>query len=153
MTIEEALKQWKISKKTLLQLLSDGKISGLRTENNIIILPDLPKVFQIPSNAKRTAENIYKYILSAVSQGCYLDAKLFGDNFNLSDNDFREYINELERCKLIRRKKGCNDSFSTVGFIISPNKLKDVDKIIHKNGTDLFSNLKKTNLEFNLIKI
>lgn len=141
MTLQQAIEEWGLSERKLLTMLSEGIIPGIKTENNVIILPDIPKPLIIPTNAKKSAENIYKYILSAVSAGCYLDANLFGDKFHLSDSDFKDYINELERCGLLKRKSSYIDSHSSLGFIIAADRQKDVNKII--KSKNLLSAIKK----------
>lgn len=153
MTILQALEKWDIKEKVLLKMLSDGNITGIRIESDRIILPDIPKPLCIPQSAKNTAENIYKYILSAVNSGCYLDANIFGEKFRLTDTDFKDFTNELERCGMLRRKSTYTDSFSTLGFIIAADKLDDVNKIINRSGKRLISALKKLNINIGTLNV
>lgn len=148
MTLQQAMKQWGMKESRLLNILSEGVIPDIRVEDNMIVLPDIPKPFTVPGNAKRCDENIYKYILSAVSSRCYLNAGLFGKNFRLSDSDFKDYIEELERCGMLRRKNTYDNSFSTVGFFIAADKRDDVNKII--NSSKVLSVIKALIPDINL---
>lgn len=143
MTISEASKKWEIKSKTILSYIEKGLISNLYAQDNTIYLPDINKPFVVSPRAGNTLENIYKYILTACNQQQYIDNHLFG-KFNMSDTDFKKYIEILENEKYIKRNEDYQDSYSNIGFEILPN------------GNELLNKLKKGSknpLTVNLINI
>jgi hypothetical protein len=139
MNISEAIKKYGLSEKKMLKLLNDNKVRGLRINNDgSLSIPDRFAVpYVIPSNAKNTDENCFKYILLAINEHKYIDNKLlFGITFEM----FSHYVELLEKGKYtIKEVEECGMD----NYILTPEVgLKAVKEISNASGNRLKIKLK-----------
>ena len=95
MTLAEASKKWKTMPETIISHIAKGEISGLKVENNILLLPDIPK-----PHFKTTKMPIFIYrgILAASQKGEYIDECIL----HITKEMFRGYIQELVSKEYLR---------------------------------------------------
>lgn len=88
MTIYEASKKWKISVETIIKHIALEEISNLKLEDNVIILPDIPKPH---FTTIKKPVFIYREILAAAQKGEYIDERVL----HITKEEFRAYIQNL----------------------------------------------------------
>jgi len=121
MTIDETAERWECSAEKVLNLVYAEKIDGISVNNGTQLnIPDIPKPFSIPSNAKNSHENIYKYIVLAVEKENYLDCHLFGD-WNITEEAFKAHMRELMQKDIIMKENDSVSESSTMGFLLTIN--------------------------------
>ena len=121
MTIDETAEKWGCSTEKVLNLVYAEKIDGISVNNGTQLnIPDIPKPFSIPSNAKNSHENIYKYIVLAVEKGNYLDCHVFGD-WNITKEAFKAHMQELMQKDIIMKENDSVSESSTMGFLLTTN--------------------------------
>ena len=117
MTIEEARKRWGISEKRMLELLSNGIISGIRIEDGMLVMPDHNGIVMPRANQNITCESVAKMILAACDKLYYTDHRLL----SVKKEDFSAILHQLEQCGWIAAKvpkKG--DDRSNQNYICTP---------------------------------
>lgn len=119
MTISEAQSRWGVSDKIMLDYLNNGLIPNVSIVNNNISIPEINKPFRMPSNVKRTAENIYLYIIKACNEGYYINSGIIG--LNISESVFSACISELLDKDILKKTSDYIDDTSNIGLTLSLN--------------------------------
>lgn len=88
MTILEGSANWGMSAETIIKHIALGEISNLRIEDNIILLPDIPKPH---FTTLKKPIYVYREILSAAQKGEYIDERIL----HITKEEFRAYIQNL----------------------------------------------------------
>ncbi len=123
MTISEAIKEWKISEKTMCKYLENGLISGVRIENNVPIIPDLPALLIPRKNTNITVEKVAHYILKASDEFKYIDAHIL----HIEQAHFSAILKELERTSLLKASVEVPDYHSNKNFLTTEEGKKKMN--------------------------
>lgn len=149
MTIKQAEEKWDEKLKNIFEYIANGWIKDISINDNQIIIPDMPKPYKIKSNPKRTASNIYKYILLACDSGEYIDSN-FMSKLNVTPGEFKLCINELLDKKIIRKNEDYKNDYSNIGFTLTLDGI-DIAKNYTSSPTKLINKLSKFNISLNVI--
>lgn len=118
MTIAEAQKRWHISDNALLKYLRGGVIPKITVIDNVIDIPEIKRPLCVSPSTKRSAENIFIYIIKACNEGYYINSKLM-NSMDVSDSEFSSCIDELIEKKLLIKTSDYIDNSSNIGLILS----------------------------------
>ncbi len=107
MTISEACGKWNLkSEDTVWDYIKKGYIVGLSTENNQIILPDIPKPHIVGKGKKLSQSTMIKNILKACDNMEYISAYILG----LTEEQFELIMTELVEQGYLKGKSTLNGS-------------------------------------------
>ena len=121
MTIQEAAKTWGVKERTVFDYILKGYIYNLLVEDNVIMIPSIPKPY-VKRKPKTIAE-YDTYILNAMNKNEYVNAKIMG----ISQEKFEERLNALIKAiKIFSQSEGYVDYSSNIGFILAPEEGKNI---------------------------
>ena len=121
MTIQEAAKAWGVNERTVFDYILKGYIYNLFVEDNVIMIPSIPKPY-VKRKPKTIAE-YDTYILNAMNRNEYVNAKIMG----ISQEKFEERLYALIKAiKIFPQIEGYVDYSSNIGFILSPEEGKNI---------------------------
>lgn len=147
MTILDAMKHHKITANKMIKLLQDGKIRGLEInpDGTLEIRPQFAFAYEIPSNAKSTEENCFKYLLLTLDNHKYIDNTIL---FRIDIPRYNAYLDTLESNGYISRIDINNNNHEIANYILTPNKgISKAHNVSKLNGKKL-----KNEFHFSLIE-
>ena len=119
MTIQEAAKAWGVKERTIFDYILKGYIYNLVVEDNLIMIPSIPKPY-VKRKPKTVAE-YDTYILNAMNRNEYVNAKIMG----ISQDKFEERLKALTKSmKIFPQNEKQIDYSSNIGFILSSKEDK-----------------------------
>ena len=110
-------KKWNVQPRTVRSYIAKGYIINSQTENNQVILPDIPKPNTKMRPKKETS--IDKAILKTLDQRMYISYPILG----ITQEHFAERLKALEKSNCIfKRDENCNDYSTNLNFILNAEK-------------------------------